>query len=359
MVTLETRLLTIEDKAIFDEFMAKSPKGHILQTWAWGDLKATTGWQPLRLAVFENGRIAGAVSVLKRPLPMFGYCLFYASRGPVLDIAREDVWERLLAEVKKQARLHKAAFLKIDPDVPSGDEAWRRAMQKAGFVNAVKGEGFEGVQPRYVFRLDIRPDFDTLLNNCQQKTRYNIRLAEKKGVRIESDCAKEALPVFYKILQETAQRDAFLIRSYAYYDHFYDILVPQGLASLFVAKFEGEVIAGTLAFLLGDKCWYIYGASANRHRNKMPNYLLQWEMIRWAKEHGCTMYDFRGVPGDVPEEHPLYGLVKFKKGFNGTYTQFIGEYDLIYRPLFYRFYQFAEPFYRQKLKQLIKKTRGK
>ncbi len=358
-MALETRLLQEKDKELFDHFMATSPKGHILQTWEWGDLKAFTGWTPLRLAVFEDEKIVGAMSILKRPLPILGYSLFYSSRGPVLDINRQDVWQALLAGAKEQAKLHKAAFLKIDPDVLSEDEKWQKAIQEAGFISAVKGEGFESVQPRYVYRLDISPDEDILLANCHQKTRYNIRLAEKKGVQIKKDCPKEDLPVFYEILTETAKRDQFLIRSYAYFEHFYDLLVPQGLASLFLATYEDQVIAGTLVFLLGDKCWYIYGASSNQHRNKMPNYLIQWQMIRWAKEHGATMYDFRGVPGDVPEDHHLYGLVKFKKGFNGDFTQFIGEYDLVYHPFFYRFYQLAEPFYQNKVKKIIKKIRGK
>lgn len=129
-----------------------------------------------------------------------------------------------------------------------------------------------------------------------------------------------------------------------------------------MAYHEGEAIAGTLAFRMGDKAWYIYGASSNKKRNLMPNYLIQWTMIEWAKEHGCTMYDFRGVPGDVGKDHPLYGLVKFKKGFGGKYTEFIGEYDLVYRGFNYRAYNILEPIYQKLVRKLIafkKKLKGK
>ncbi len=360
-VAVEIREITVEEKERFNSFLAAIPKGHILQTWEWGELKAKTGWTPIRLIAERNGEIVGAISVLKRPVPTGKWCIFYAPRGPVLAIEEKDVWDRLLDGVKTQAKTHKAIFLKIDPDVKDDNELWRERIEGSGFKPVDKGPGFEGVQPRFVFRLDISPDEETLLANCHQKTRYNIRLAQKRGVEIIENAPREQLEVFYKILSETAARDKFLIRPFSYYEAFYDLLAPQGLAEMFLATYEGEVISGTLAFKLGDKAWYIYGASSNAHRNVMPNYLIQWKMICWAKKHGCTMYDFRGVPGDVDENHPLYGLVKFKRGFNGEYTKFIGEYDLIYKPAVYRLYNFAEPLYQKTIRKLInlkKRLRG-
>lgn len=358
---VEVREITIDEKDLFNGFLASCAKGHILQTWEWGELKAKTGWTPIRLVAERRGEIVGAISVLKRPVPTGKWCIFYAPRGPVLDIEDRDVWDALLDGVKARAKKHNAIFLKIDPDVKDDNTLWRERIEGSGFKPVDKGPGFEGVQPRFVFRLDISPDEETLLANCHQKTRYNIRLAEKRGVEIIENAPREQLEVFYKILSETASRDKFLIRPFSYYEAFYDLLVPQGLAEMFLATYEGEVIAGTLAFKLGDKAWYIYGASSNAHRNVMPNYLIQWKMICWAKKHGCTMYDFRGVPGDVDENHPLYGLVKFKRGFNGEYTKFIGEYDLIYKPAVYRLYHFAEPLYQKTVRKLInfkKRLRG-
>jgi len=360
-LTLTARLIQEDEKALFNDFMAVHPKGHVLQTWEWGELKAKTGWQPLRLLVERDGLPVAAVSLLKRRIPVLGKYIFYAPRGPVLDITDRELFNFLLAEVRRLAKAQGVIFLKVDPDVPSSDAAWQGALKGAGFISSEKGEGFEGVQPKYVFRLDISPDEETLLANLHQKTRYNIRLAEKKGVAIREECGREDLPDFYRILKETTERDKFLVRSYSYFEDFYDILVPAGQAELFMADYEGQPIAGTLLFKLGSKAWYIYGASSNSARQVMPNYLIQWAMIRWAKAHGCTLYDFRGVPGQLTEENPLYGLYRFKKGFNGEFTEFIGEFDLIYQPLAYHLYHRLEPIYYKGVRKMIalkKKMRG-
>lgn len=366
-MTKQARVLTETPQNIkmFNSFMETHPKGHVLQSWEWGKVKEVTGWEPIRVVVEENGQIAAAVSLLKRKLPAGLGSIFYSPRGPVIDMNDTETWQILTEAVAAEAKKHKTVFWKVDPDIDKDLPAaalWTDALKKAGFKNASKGEGFEGVQPRYVFRLDISKDLETLLMECHQKTRYNIRLARKKGVTVTTGAGKECLPEFYKILTTTASRDRFLIRPYSYFESFYDNLQPVGQAELFMAYHEGEAIAGTLAFRMGDKAWYIYGASANRKRNLMPNYLIQWTMIEWAKEHNCTMYDFRGVPGDVGQDHPLYGLVKFKRGFGGKYTEFIGEYDLVYRSFNYAAYNILEPLYQKLVRKLIalkKKLKGK
>jgi peptidoglycan pentaglycine glycine transferase (the first glycine) len=355
------RLIKEDEKDIFNQFVADHPKGHVLQTWQWGEVKADSSWKPLRL-VIENdeGKIIAACSLLKRNLPARLGALFYAPRGPVLDIYDADCWDFMWQSVKELAKEHNVVFCKIDPDVPYDAEIWTKRLKGSGFRSAEKGEGFEGVQPRHVFRLDITPEEETLLANMHQKTRYNLRLATKKGVTAQI-ADKSGMDFFYPLLQETAQRDKFLIRSRAYFDTFYDKMHAAGLTELFLMHYEGKIVSGALTFKLGKKAWYIYGASANQYRNVMPNYLMQWEMIRWAKANGCTLYDFRGVPGDVPPEHPLYGLVKFKKGFGGDYVHFIGEYDLVFKPSAYNFYNFAEPIYQKNIRRLIrfkKKIKG-
>jgi lipid II:glycine glycyltransferase (peptidoglycan interpeptide bridge formation enzyme) len=271
----------------------------------------------------------------------------------VLDIHNQELFDFLLGRVKELAREHQAVFLKIDPDVPAANQGFVAYLRKAGFRAADKEVGFEGVQPRFVFRLDITPPEEHLLANLHQKTRYNLGLAERKGVEVAATENKEDLAVFYQILVETASRDRFLIRSYDYFSVLWDKLIARGYARLFLARYQGEVIAGTLAFIFGQKTWYIYGASSNRHRNVMPNYLLQWRMIQWAKQEGCTLYDFRGVPGSLTEDNPLYGLYRFKKGFNGQYTEFVGEYDLVYLPHYYWAWQNLEPLYSKGIRQLI------
>lgn len=356
----ESRLLKEEDRAFYDNFCCRHEKGHILQSYAWGEIKGRSNWTPLRLMILADGEPRGAISILKRSVPL-GRCVFYAPRGPVIDIGDGEALDFLLAEVAKLAKEHKAIYLKLDPDVKADRSDWQQMFAKYGFRPAGSGSGFEGVQPRYVFRLDITPDEDALLKNMHQKTRYNIRLAKKKGVTIDDRARREDLPAFYALLKTTATRDKFLIRNYQYFETMYDYLVPRGLGHLFLGYYEGNLVAGTFLFKYGDKAWYIYGASANEYRNVMPNYLIQWEMIRWSQAQGCTMYDFRGVPGHLTEDNPLYGLYKFKKGFNGEYCEFIGEYDLIYAPFFYKMYQTFEPLYYVAVRKWIrfkKKLKG-
>ncbi|HHX95677.1 MAG TPA: peptidoglycan bridge formation glycyltransferase FemA/FemB family protein, partial [Clostridia bacterium] len=162
---------------------------------------------------------------------------------------------------------------------------------------------------------------------------------------------------FYDILTVTAERDNFLVRSFEYFETLWDCLVEKGLAKLFMAEYEGHYIAGTLAFIFGDKAWYMYGASSNEHRNVMPNYLLQWTMIQWAKGKGCSMYDFRGVPGNLTEDNPLYGLYRFKKGFAAEYVEFLGEYDLVYSPFYYKAYNSMEKVYSGGVKKFLRARR--
>jgi len=349
---MEVRLIRADEKDYFNAYIAVAEKGHFLQSYEWGELKAKTGWEPLRLVAEDDGVIKGAISILKRRLPLPGKAIFYAPRGPVVDAGDWTVFDALLAFIRRIAPQHGAIFLKIDPDIPVSDRATTDYLQRAGFISGAKGENFEAVQPKFVFRLDISRDLDDVFADFASKTRYNIRLAARKGVTVVSGADKELLPAFYEILQETAARDKFLIRSYSYFDDMWELFVRGGKARLFMAEHEGKYIAGTLAFILGRKAWYLYGASGNRYRNVMPNYLLQWEMIRWAKACGCTMYDFRGVSGDLNPDNPLYGLYRFKKGFNGDFVEFIGEYDLPLSPFLCWAWNHGEPFYRSTRRRL-------
>lgn len=348
------RMMTTQDKKLFNDFVARHPKGHVLQTWEWGEVKAKTGWEPLRLLLYRDEEPVAALSILKRKIPVIGKSIFYAPRGPVARIDDYQGMDELWRAVKRLAKDHGAIMLKIDPDVPVQEEQFAAYLAKAGFRPAKTSEGFEGTQPKYVFRLDITPSEEELMANFHSKTRYNVRLAARRGVTVRITRNKEDLKIFYDILKITAERDRFLIRSFEYFETLWDELVENGLAEVFLAEYQGQVISGTLALILGDKAWYLYGASSNEHRNVMPNYLLQWEMIKWARSKGCTLYDFRGVSGDLSEDNPLYGLYRFKKGFNGEFTEFVGEYDLPLSPLYYRLWNIAEPIYYNNLRTIAK-----
>jgi len=174
VIKLQARLINESERDYYNNFITSIPKGHILQSYEWGEIKAKTGWKPLRLLIEENGKPIAAISVLKRIIPGLKKAIFYAPRGPVFDIENKEVFDFLLIEVEKLAKEHNAIFLKIDPDIPADNNEFKKLLLAKGFRSAEKGDGFEGIQPKYVFRLDISPDEEILLANMHNKTRYNI-----------------------------------------------------------------------------------------------------------------------------------------------------------------------------------------
>lgn len=351
-----TRVIDIQEKERFNCFVAGHPKGHFLQIWEWGQVKQGMGWESIPIVLEKDGDIRGALLILKRMLPVPGLkkCIFYAPRGPVADLDNEEENRLLFKGAEKIARQHGAIFLKVDPDVSVDRQEYALLLGRCGFKHQATGLNFEGVQPNFVFRLDLTLSPEKLLANMHNKWRYNIRLAQKKGVTVRLARDKEDLQVFYTILQETASRDEFMVRGYEYFEWIWDYMVSHGFASIFLAEYDGQIVAGTLAMILGAKAWYLYGASSNQHRNVMPNYLLQWEMILWAQAQGCTLYDFRGVSGDLDESNPLYGLYRFKKGFNPTLTEFVGEWDYVYSPFWYLLWTKVLPLYLERRRGLRK-----
>ena len=297
-----------------EAFVQSHPKGNFAQSYLWGKQKPMWKWDAI-VVRGENGAIKGSLAVMTRKVPGIGRTLMYGCRGPV-------------------AKKYKSYVIKIDPDVPSSNTAFSSMLQSFGFKAKEGGKNFEAIQPRYVFRLNVEGKTEEeLLANFHQKWRYNIRLAERKGVTVRI-CGKEMVPAFADLMLTTGVRDGFVTRQPEYFANMLDNLGEH--ARLYMAfDAEGTPIAGTLAIHYGDKVWYLYGASSNEHRNLMPNYLLQWRMIQWAVETKCRIYDFRGVSGDVSEDNPLYGLFRFKQGFGGDFTEFVGEEELVLSPVIY------------------------
>jgi lipid II:glycine glycyltransferase (peptidoglycan interpeptide bridge formation enzyme) len=350
-------ILEAQDYEKYEEFVQRCPKGHFMQSRLWSKVKDSWKWQAV-IHRSPEGEIIGSMAVLIRKLPGLPYTIMYSPRGPVCDISDKETFRALVDGARKLAQKHKAYVLKMDPDVKSDNGDFIRLAQQCGFKLTGGGKNFEGIQPRFVFRLPVEGyDEESMLAHFHSKTRYNIRVAVKNGVEVKIQ-GKDALDDFHNIMMETGLRDRFVIRSKTYFANMLNAFGEH--ARLYMAYYEGIPIAGTLAIHYGDKVWYLYGASSNSYREKMPNYLLQWEMIKWAIEKGCRIYDFRGVSGDLSESNPLYGLYRFKKGFNGELTEFVGEMDLVINPLIHLAVQKGEPMFRTLRKQLfVLKNKGK
>ena len=342
----------------YEAFVQSHPKGNFAQSYLWGKQKPMWQWDAIAVRG-EDGAIRGSLAVMTRKVPGIGRTLMYGCRGPVCDLDDRETFSQLLDGAKTLAKKYKSYVIKIDPDVPSSNTAFSSMLQSFGFRAKEGGKNFEAIQPRYVFRLNVEGKTEEeLLANFHQKWRYNIRLAERKGVTVRI-CGKEMVPAFSDLMLTTGVRDGFVTRKPEYFAAMLDNLGEH--ARLYMAFDPNDTpIAGTLAIHYGDKVWYLYGASSNEHRNLMPNYLLQWRMIQWAVETNCRIYDFRGVSGDVSEDNPLYGLFRFKQGFGGDFTEFVGEMDLVLSPVIYWAVEHGTSVFKELRKQVyLIRNRGK
>ncbi len=313
----------------WNAFVASSPHGSFLQSYEWGLVKSGT-WRPLPAALLDSaGRFLACALLLKRRLPL-GRSLLYAPRGPVLREWTADTVQRFFQGVDELSRQEGAFLVQFDPEIPESNDVPARLLAQSGLMHAA-----ENIQPRATILLDIRPEPETLLASFHHKTRYNIRLAEKKGVVVREENSPHGVDVFYELFRTTAQRDRFMILRKPYFQRLWQTLSARGMATIFVARFDNRPLAAIFQTVFGRRMTYLYGASSNEHRNLMPNHLVHWRAIEWARERGVHTYDLWGIPSNLNEGHPLWGVYRFKKGFCETEVRWIGTYRMIRNRFWY------------------------
>lgn len=312
-------------------FLKKYPDGHILQTGEWGELKSAFGWEPIRLILDDR---SGA-QILFRRLPL-GLTLAYLPK-PAFSYQKSAFSEQFWTEIDAVCKKRHAVFLKIEPD------GWNDPPLAMGEGRGMR-VSLHNIQPASTILVDLRGSEDEILARMKQKTRYNIRLAQKKGITVRS---WDDLPAFHQMIVSTGGRDGFGVHSLEYYQRAYELFQPPGLAELLVAEYEGRALAALMVFVSGRRAWYIYGASKDEERNRMPTYLLQWEAMRWARSRGAEEYDLWGVPDEDKEtleahfterSDGLWGVYRFKRGFGGELKRAAQALDRIYNPLLYKQY---------------------
>lgn len=332
----------------YDEFLKKHDRCHYAQSKKWANIKCD--WKNEIIIVRdENGKIKGSLSILIRKVPYFKSTLMYAPRGPICDENDEETFSELISQADNLAKKYKSFMLKMDPDILQTNEVFKNIAKKNGFKISGKIKNVTKLmQPRYVFRLDIKGKTEKeVFDSFRPKTRYNIRLATKKGVTLREGTKKD-LGIFKEIMDVTGTRDGFNIRSKEYFETIYNNMMPDNIKLMF-AEYNGEPIACVMNILYGNKQWYLYGGSLNKNRNLMPNYLLQWEMIKKAIKDKCDVYDFRGICA-TDEKHKNEGLYRFKKGFNAELLEFMEIYKVYNKPMYFIFEHFAYAYRNFKLK---------
>lgn len=317
----------------------------ILQTFEWGEVKSAFGWIPIRILI--EG--VGSALILKRKLPLVNKCFFYVPRGPLIDFKNQNHVESFILAIKDEAKKHGAVFLRMDPEILENDSETINILKQADFNRAKKE-----IQPRSTYILDLTKNLDEIVSNFEPKFRYNMKLAEKKEILVQEDKSEEAVEKFYEIYKETCSRQTFIIHPISYYKKIHSLLTRRNLATIFIAYKDNVPIAAVFIFAFGKRVWYMYGASGNQYRNFMPNNLLHFNVIKWAKENGFLEYDLWGIPSNPTENHPLWGVYRFKKGFNAKLVKFIGAYDLPFNKILYKIFDEGIVMY-QNLVRLIKK----
>jgi len=320
----ESRFTNHVSRAEWDTALAHLPNAHILQSWEWGTFKSRYGWRPTRYLWLDEDRPCAAASALTRRLGRWFGAVTYVPKGPALDYGDVPLLEHVLDALENVAREERALFVKIDPDVRM-DTAEGQAV-----VTVLRRRGWrtsrEQVQFRNTILIDMTHSLDDILAAMKSKWRYNVRLAVRKGVTVRRGTSAD-LPLLYDMYAKTADRDGFVIRPKEYYRDAWGTFIDAGMAQPLIAEGDGEPLGMVIIFHFAGRAWYMYGASRSIQREKMPNHLLQWEAMRWAKDQGCTVYDMWGAPDELDESDPLWGVYRFKQGFGGEFVRHIGAWD--------------------------------
>lgn len=359
----------------WNQLIFQLPGPHFLQTYEWGQVKAKYGWAPCYAVWTEDGKfsvssdcqpfggdqgkssIIASALILKRTA-FRRFSVFYAPKGPLMDWTNESLRRRVLDDLQAFAKKQGAIFLKIDPDVilgrgipVGGDEdsensgqAARSDLRRRGWV-----ESPEQIQFKNTVMVDLSAGEEEILMRMKQKTRYNIRLAERKGVTAREG-RLEDLPMLYKMYAETSVRDGFVIRDEEYYMTVWKTFMQspspdyQSPAAIpLIAEYNNDPVAAIFLFTFAGRGYYVYGMSRSAHRDKMPTYLLQWEAMKRAKAGGCLIYDLWGAPDVFDESDAMWGVYRFKEGLGGEVIRTPGAYDFAPNKFLYALYSDAMP----------------
>ena len=419
-----------------DKFNESDRKGHIFQTSYWAELKKD--WKKKFIAGYDNdNNMVITATILLRKAPYINKYMGYIPRSFTCDYNNKKLLIEFTEYLREFAKKNNISFITIDPDIhlKENEEALSEGTEIKNFLKSLgykntDSKNFEAIQPNFVFRLPLPTEGNKMdikkavFKKFSSKTRYNIKVAEERGLSVEvydkETLNEDVLDRFHEIMVTTGKRDNFLVRHREYFKDMIDYLYPH--CRLYMVKysyendfnrlseklnkqeeaktkainkieelkvkldaetdedkksriekklndqdkrlkeaerqiegfkkklsdiepFKGQEIylSGSIYLYYGNKAWYIYGASENILRDTMPNFAMQWSMICDSIDLGCDVYDFRGVSGDLNPENPLYGLYKFKKGFNGNFVEFIGEFDIVVDNGIYTLYKKAFP----------------
>lgn len=323
--------MSVTSYSEWNEFVSQNPQTHLLQSGEWGELKSKFGWITVRI---KSGNCGAQILFRKTPV---GFTIGYLPKGPV-----GNNWQDIWPEVEEICKKNHAIVLKVEPDSWEND-AIDLSSLLPGFT-----DGSKPIQPRRTVMISLEGSEQDWLGRMKQKTRYNINLSERKGVVVNNSTDLEK---FEQMMRITGTRDGFGVHSLDYYKRVFELFSRSGKCVLLEAGFENKILAMIMVFAFGSRGYYLYGASGDEERNRMPTYLIQWEAMRWCSRNGCSEYDLWGIPDEDEEtlekefEHHsdgLWGVYRFKRGFGGKICRAAGTWEKVFYPNLYRIFKLID-----------------
>lgn len=381
------------EKEEYSKFVQDHKYSHFLKSYEWSEVAKLKGWIPFCVGLKENNKLVATALLLKKRLPL-GYSYFYIPRGYTIDYSNYDLIEEFTKEIDKFTKKHKSLFFKIDPDIKlhtidkeanviEGENNYElvNILKKIGFKRKKLNKFFENEQPRFTFRITL--DNEENINKRYSKTVHRF-IKKSNFYEVEPYVGKkEEIEEFVRLMKLTEKRQNFYSHNSNYYEKFYEIFKENDNVDLMLAKintkkivakleeeinqtsdieiknkkieekklFENReeeiVVSAYFTVFYGNKAWYLYGANDMEFKNTLANYKLFDFQIKEALKRNIEIFDEFGTIGDVHTDNKLIGLHEFKKKFGGEYTEFIGEFDYIQKPIINLLYKMIIPIRRK------------
>ena len=328
-------------KETINQFIASNNPRAITQTGYWLDIEKLNKHKTYIVYTATKGKITSSVLLIKHELSMQKN-YFYAPYGPVIDkqltpTEIKNTINQLLLEIKKFINLSNTIFIRFEPFYQTCHTVYQ-SLSDHGFVSTNRF-----TQPKDTLILNLLDTKENIFNNFKQKTRYNIRLAHKKNIKIIKTTNQDDVKVFYELLLKTCDRNTFRPHELSHYQNIIKILGPKNIAFIYHAQYQDKIIASILVSFFGKIATYLHGASSNTYRNLMPTYALQWQAIQDAIDYNCRFYDFGGIaPENAKVNHEWNGITRFKKGFGGIEVSTGGHLEKTISPLWHSIYKMAK-----------------
>lgn len=300
---------------------------HVMQSYEWGEFRSAMGIKVIRMGVFDDKKLVSGFTLTIHSIPKVNFTVGYLPKGNLPD-------EIMIESLRKIGEENNCIFIKLEPSVEASEEKVK-VMEDLGLVLSRKA-----LFTKYTFQLDLTKSEEELVREMKEKTRYNTRLAERKGVVVKEE---ENFEDYYNLMRETTGRNKFFAHNEEYHRKMWKIMKKAGVGHLLVARYQNIPLTAWVLFIFNNVLYYPYGASSSEYRELMASNLMMWETIKFGKKMGCRLFDMWGSLGPNPDpKDDWYGFHRFKEGYNPKLVEFVGSYDLVLKKNIYPFYFVAD-----------------